>query len=61
MITYFKRVLFKHLLYVVGVWHLQNCIANDTPIRVTRGHENKSSYTGKIYTYDGLYKVIIYE
>lgn len=30
----------------------------DVPVRVTRGHESSSSYSGKVYTYDGLYKVI---
>lgn len=27
------------------------------PVRVIRGHQSKSSYVGKVYTYDGLYKV----
>ena len=27
-------------------------------MRVIRGHLSKSSYVGKVYTYDGLYKVI---
>lgn len=29
------------------------------PVRVVRGHECANSYTGRIYTYDGLYKVTI--
>ncbi|KAI5072278.1 hypothetical protein GOP47_0012384 [Adiantum capillus-veneris] len=29
----------------------------DLPVRLIRGHKTKKSYTGKIYTYDGLYKV----
>jgi hypothetical protein len=36
---------------------LQNSRDNGNPIRVIRGHELKNSYTGKVYTYDGLYKV----
>ncbi|KAG2619590.1 hypothetical protein PVAP13_3NG122700 [Panicum virgatum] len=30
------------------------------PVRVIRGHVEKSSYSGKVYTYDGLYKVVGY-
>ena len=37
----------------------QNCVDQGVPVRVVRGHESKSSYCGKVYTYDGLYKVII--
>uniref|UniRef100_A0A0D9V9T0 Histone-lysine N-methyltransferase n=1 Tax=Leersia perrieri TaxID=77586 RepID=A0A0D9V9T0_9ORYZ len=37
---------------------LKNSKDNGNPIRVIRGHVSKSSYTGKIYTYDGLYKVV---
>ncbi|KAK4747702.1 hypothetical protein SAY87_014288 [Trapa incisa] len=37
---------------------LKNCIDQDVPVRVIRGHECANSYTGKIYTYDGLYKVV---
>lgn len=29
----------------------------DTPVRVVRGHKSADSYVGKVYTYDGLYKV----
>jgi hypothetical protein len=36
---------------------LQNSKDNGNPVRVIRGHIEKNSYSGKIYTYDGLYKV----
>ncbi|XP_073117002.1 histone-lysine N-methyltransferase, H3 lysine-9 specific SUVH4 isoform X1 [Elaeis guineensis] len=36
---------------------LKNSMENGLPVRVVRGHESASSYCGKIYTYDGLYKV----
>lgn len=36
---------------------LQNCIDQNVPVRVIRGHESRSSYCGKVYTYDGLYQV----
>ncbi|XP_062151731.1 histone-lysine N-methyltransferase, H3 lysine-9 specific SUVH4 isoform X2 [Alnus glutinosa] len=39
---------------------LKNCVEQHVPVRVVRGHESKSSYTGKVYTYDGLYKVVKY-
>ncbi|KAF1883729.1 hypothetical protein Lal_00012646 [Lupinus albus] len=39
---------------------LKNCVEQCVPVRVVRGHESSSSYTGKIYTYDGLYKVVNY-
>lgn len=39
---------------------LKNCVDQDVPVRVIRGHESTSSYSGKVYTYDGLYKVIKY-
>ncbi|WCJ40240.1 Histone-lysine N-methyltransferase H3 lysine-9 specific SUVH4 [Euphorbia peplus] len=39
---------------------LKNCVEQDTPVRVIRGHESASSYSGKVYTYDGLYKVVQY-
>ncbi|KAE8021256.1 hypothetical protein FH972_007163 [Carpinus fangiana] len=32
----------------------------DQKMELIRGHESKSSYTGKVYTYDGLYKVVKY-
>ncbi|KAK7311287.1 hypothetical protein RJT34_09321 [Clitoria ternatea] len=39
---------------------LKNCVDQSVPVRVVRGHESRSSYTGKVYTYDGLYKVVNY-
>ncbi|KAI6677387.1 hypothetical protein NL676_038183 [Syzygium grande] len=39
---------------------LKNCIDQNVPVRVIRGHESRSSYCGKLYTYDGLYKVVKY-
>ncbi|XP_050941601.1 histone-lysine N-methyltransferase, H3 lysine-9 specific SUVH4 isoform X2 [Cucumis melo] len=39
---------------------LKNCIEQGVPVRVVRGHESATSYCGKLYTYDGLYKVIQY-
>lgn len=57
----------KHLFIGVGVevlsknfiysHKLQNCVEQCVLVRVVRGHECKSSYCGKLYTYDGLYKV----
>ncbi|XP_050234043.1 histone-lysine N-methyltransferase, H3 lysine-9 specific SUVH4 [Mercurialis annua] len=39
---------------------LKNCVEQSVPVRVVRGHESASSYSGKVYTYDGLYKVVQY-
>lgn len=39
---------------------LKNNYVANVPVRVVRGHECKSSYCGKVYTYDGLYKVVKY-
>lgn len=39
---------------------LKNCLEQDVPVRVIRGHQSRSSYVGKVYTYDGLYKVVKY-
>ncbi|XP_023749281.1 histone-lysine N-methyltransferase, H3 lysine-9 specific SUVH4 [Lactuca sativa] len=39
---------------------LKNCMDQDVPVRVIRGHQSSSSYVGKVYTYDGLYKVVKY-
>ncbi|KAI3503648.1 hypothetical protein L1887_32095 [Cichorium endivia] len=39
---------------------LKNCMEQDVPVRVIRGHQSSSSYVGKVYTYDGLYKVVKY-
>ncbi|KAE8735122.1 Histone-lysine N-methyltransferase, H3 lysine-9 specific SUVH4 [Hibiscus syriacus] len=38
----------------------QNSVDLGVPVRVIRGHESASSYSGKVYTYDGLYKVVQY-
>lgn len=37
---------------------VQNCMKQSVPVRVVRGHQSKSSYVGKVYTYDGLYQVM---
>ncbi|KAJ9564239.1 hypothetical protein OSB04_000205 [Centaurea solstitialis] len=39
---------------------LKNCCEQDVPVRVIRGHQSRTSYVGKVYTYDGLYKVVRY-
>lgn len=39
---------------------LKNSIEQGTPVRVVRGHKSADSYVGKVYTYDGLYKVVKY-
>ncbi|CAO2828670.1 unnamed protein product [Amaranthus hypochondriacus] len=39
---------------------LKNSMEEGLPVRVIRGHLSKSSYAGKVYTYDGLYKVVNY-
>lgn len=39
---------------------LKNCVEQCVPVRVVRGHECASSYCGRVYTYDGLYKVVQY-
>ncbi|KAF3967132.1 hypothetical protein CMV_008844 [Castanea mollissima] len=39
---------------------LKNCVEQKIAVRVIRGHESKSSYCGKVYTYDGLYQVVHY-
>ncbi|CAI0555738.1 unnamed protein product, partial [Linum tenue] len=39
---------------------LKNCVDQSIPVRVIRGHVCKSSYVGKMYTYDGLYRVSRY-
>ncbi|XP_068654963.1 histone-lysine N-methyltransferase, H3 lysine-9 specific SUVH4-like [Aristolochia californica] len=39
---------------------LKNSMEQQTPVRVTRGHVSDYSYVGKVYTYDGLYKVVNY-
>ncbi|KAH7839111.1 hypothetical protein Vadar_033364 [Vaccinium darrowii] len=37
---------------------LKNNMEQSIPVRVVRGHKSKHGYGGKIYTYDGLYKVV---
>ncbi|MBA0842225.1 hypothetical protein Goarm_002067, partial [Gossypium armourianum] len=39
---------------------LKNCVDLGVTVRVVRGHECANSYSGKVYTYDGLYKVVHY-
>ncbi|XP_058102909.1 histone-lysine N-methyltransferase, H3 lysine-9 specific SUVH4 isoform X2 [Magnolia sinica] len=39
---------------------LKNSMEHGVPVRVTRGHSSGDSYCGKVYTYDGLYKVVRY-
>ncbi|KAF9606708.1 hypothetical protein IFM89_027752 [Coptis chinensis] len=39
---------------------LKNSMEQSVPVRVIRGLGCASSYTGKVYTYDGLYKVVQY-
>lgn len=39
---------------------LKNSHDQNLPVRVVRGHKCKNSYVGKVYTYDGLYKVVKY-
>ncbi|CAI9101031.1 OLC1v1038256C1 [Oldenlandia corymbosa var. corymbosa] len=36
---------------------LKNSKDQEVPVRVVRGHKCSNSYVGKVYTYDGLYKV----
>ncbi|GJU69195.1 histone-lysine N-methyltransferase, H3 lysine-9 specific SUVH4 isoform X1 [Tanacetum coccineum] len=47
---------------VRGNLGLKNSMVQNVPVRVIRGHESKtsSSYVGKVYTYNGLYKVVDY-
>ncbi|KAK4272249.1 hypothetical protein QN277_020833 [Acacia crassicarpa] len=45
---------------VRGNLALKNCMEQCMYVRVVRGHESSSSYSGKVYTYDGLYKVVNY-
>ncbi|XP_057982560.1 histone-lysine N-methyltransferase, H3 lysine-9 specific SUVH4 isoform X2 [Malania oleifera] len=37
---------------------LKHSMDQCVPVRVVRGHGSASSYVGKVYTYDGLYKVV---
>ncbi|KAG7602179.1 Post-SET domain [Arabidopsis thaliana x Arabidopsis arenosa] len=47
----------KDQLLERGNLALKHCCEYNVPVRVTRGHNCKSSYTKRVYTYDGLYKV----
>ncbi|KAL0004718.1 hypothetical protein SO802_012279 [Lithocarpus litseifolius] len=47
----------KYQVMCRGNLVLKNNMDQDLPIRVIRGHKCAGSYTRKIYTYDGLYKV----
>ncbi|XP_050276078.1 histone-lysine N-methyltransferase, H3 lysine-9 specific SUVH4-like isoform X2 [Quercus robur] len=47
----------KYQVMCRGNLVLKNNMYQDLPIRVIRGHKCAGSYTHKIYTYDGLYKV----
>ncbi|OVA17371.1 SET domain [Macleaya cordata] len=49
-----------HQVMLRGNLALKNSIEQCVPVRVTRGHVSSSSYCGKVYTYDGLYKVVQY-
>ncbi|GMN57388.1 hypothetical protein TIFTF001_026500 [Ficus carica] len=39
---------------------LKNCVDQGVHVRVVRGHDSPNSYCGRVYTYDGLYKVVQY-
>ncbi|GAQ88286.1 Histone H3 (Lys9) methyltransferase SUV39H1/Clr4 [Klebsormidium nitens] len=43
---------------VAGNLALFHSYEKGTPVRVIRGHKNVESYTKKVYTYDGIYKVV---
>ncbi|ESQ41352.1 hypothetical protein EUTSA_v10012985mg [Eutrema salsugineum] len=45
---------------VRGNLALKNNLEHKVPVRVTRGHQCQTSYSKKVYTYDGLYQVIKY-
>ncbi|GAB2249710.1 hypothetical protein Droror1_Dr00013069 [Drosera rotundifolia] len=48
----------KDQVLLRGNLALKNNMEQCVPVRVIRGHKCTSSYCGKIYTYDGLYKVV---
>jgi hypothetical protein len=50
-------LLHKGEIFEVGALSEQHSMEFQTPVRVVRGHANKLSYTGKLYTYDGIYQV----
>jgi hypothetical protein len=49
-------LLHKGEIFEVGALSEQHSMEFQTPVRVVRGHANKLSYTGKLYTYDGIYQ-----
>ncbi|KAF5182801.1 Histone-lysine N-methyltransferase, H3 lysine-9 specific SUVH4 [Thalictrum thalictroides] len=51
---------FKDQVMAKGNLALKNNISQNVPVRVIRGHNSTSSYTGRVYTYDGLYRVASY-
>ncbi|KAK1319588.1 Histone-lysine N-methyltransferase, H3 lysine-9 specific SUVH4 [Acorus calamus] len=51
---------FKDQALLRGNLGLKNSMVHGTPVRVIRGHKSDNSYCGKVYTYDGLYKVVKY-
>ncbi|KAK1369854.1 histone-lysine N-methyltransferase, H3 lysine-9 specific SUVH4 [Heracleum sosnowskyi] len=55
-----NRRQFRDQVLEKGNLGLKNSMEQCVPVRVVRGHECKSSYVGKVYTYDGLYKVVKY-
>ncbi|KAL8108941.1 hypothetical protein AgCh_025149 [Apium graveolens] len=55
-----NRRQFRDQVLEKGNLGLKNSMEQCVPVRVVRGHECKSSYVGKVYTYDGLYKVVNY-
>ncbi|KAL3526246.1 hypothetical protein ACH5RR_010902 [Cinchona calisaya] len=50
----------KDQVMKLGNLGLKNCMEQAVPVRVVRGHKCTNSYVGKVYTYDGLYKVVNY-
>jgi len=50
---------FIFLMTMHAIIQLQNSMEQKLPVRVIRGHDSKSSYVGRVYTYDGLYEVTI--
>ncbi|XP_024522726.1 histone-lysine N-methyltransferase, H3 lysine-9 specific SUVH4 [Selaginella moellendorffii] len=50
----------KHQEMKRGNLALKNSIEEGNPVRVFRGHDLRHSYTKRVYTYDGLYKVVDY-
>ncbi|KAK1279959.1 Histone-lysine N-methyltransferase, H3 lysine-9 specific SUVH4 [Acorus gramineus] len=51
---------FKDQALLRGNLGLKNSMMHGTTVRVIRGHKSDNSYCGKVYTYDGLYKVVKY-